>query len=140
MVVFWPHEVAESKHLRYPSRTVKIGGKIVTFFAGTCPMFDGKNCTVWDKPDVRPLNCYVFPLMVDAKGKLDFVGKDLCPYVDEFKTDEYILQVTEIIEHCKRKGDNDFIRVLGRCELVDKDLTKGRSPRENASNEDISRN
>lgn len=119
MVVFWPHEVRRGKHRNYPSRTMSVAGKQVTYFSGLCPMFDGKGCKVWNDPSLRPLNCYVFPMEVDATGKLGFVDEDLCPYVEEFKTGAYEEQVRALIEQAKSRGDGSFLKVLGRCPFMD---------------------
>lgn len=119
MVVFWPHEVKEGKHHHYPSRTMRVAGKEVTYFSGLCPMFDGKGCTVWNDPSKRPLNCYIFPMEVGIDGNLGFVGKDLCPYVDEFKNQGYEEQVRALLREAKTRGDEGFLRTLGRCPFVD---------------------
>ncbi len=119
MVVFWPHEVKEGKHRHYPSRTMEVGGKKVTYFSGLCPMFDGKGCTVWNDPSKRPLNCYIFPMEVNANGTLGFVNDELCPYVDEFKNEGYEAQVRALLREARLRGDEAFLRTLGRCPFVD---------------------
>ncbi len=119
MVVFWPHEVAQGKHRLYPSKTMQLAGKEVTYFADICPMFDGKGCTVWNDPSKRPLNCYIFPMEVNADGSLGFVDKELCQYVEEFKNPHYEAQVRALIEGARAEGDGPFLRTLGRCPFVD---------------------
>jgi hypothetical protein len=120
MVVFWPHEVATGKHRLYPTKTMRVAGKTVHYFSGLCPMFDGKGCKVWDDPSKRPLNCYIFPMEVNADGSLGFVDKELCPYVDEFKTEGYEAQVRTLVQGAVEAGDKAFLRTLGRCPFVDR--------------------
>ncbi len=98
---------------------MEVAGRKVTYFSGLCPMYDGKGCKVWNDPSLRPLNCYIFPMEVDARGGLGYVGEELCPYVGEFKNDRYEAQVRALIGMARARGDWAFLRTLGRCPFVD---------------------